>query len=271
MGYFDDIQFISAAELPGCQARVDRVFPETVSLEYLSGGALTYRIDGGAPVLLDEPAAFWHHPRHRYRYGPAEMEGQWDHHWVLMKGPRALRLVEEGLEPLSATGSLAVREAEAFREEMRALIRLTRRGDPRDQGRRVLLLEGLLERLLRQDRDGTATTPHETRIDALAERLRRHPFPVYDFEAEAARCHLSYSRFRHLFRERIGAAPHAFVLDCRMRQAAAMLHDPAVRVGEVAARCGYDDPARFSKLFRQRIGLSPRAYRRSLPQADSPT
>lgn len=35
-------------------------------------------------------------------------------------------------------------------------------------------------------------------------------------------------------------------------------------VSDVAARCGFDDPAYFSRLFRRRFGMTPREFRSML-------
>jgi AraC-like DNA-binding protein len=33
------------------------------------------------------------------------------------------------------------------------------------------------------------------------------------------------------------------------------------RIGDVAYRCGFDDPVHFTRLFRQRFGLTPSALK----------
>jgi AraC-like DNA-binding protein len=91
--------------------------------------------------------------------------------------------------------------------------------------------------------------------------MRAAPCREYDFAAAARQLNLSYSHFRRLFRQQQQRAPHDFLLHARMALAARELEDPARQVKDVAAACGYPDPARFSKLFRAKIGLSPQLYR----------
>jgi AraC-like DNA-binding protein len=48
----------------------------------------------------------------------------------------------------------------------------------------------------------------------------------------------------------------------RRQTAEAMLADPACRVGTVARRLGYGDPAHFARAFRRWTGTTPTAWRR---------
>ena len=64
----------------------------------------------------------------------------------------------------------------------------------------------------------------------------------------------------------------ALVDQWRRQTAEAMLADPACRVGTVARRLGYGDPAHFDRAFRRWTGATPTAFRREriegLPPAD---
>lgn len=264
MGYFDDIRFVSAAHMPGCTAFVDRRFPGTYSLEFCLAGRMTHAVDGRRAVVFDAPTAFWHHPRHQYRYGAVDEDG-WDHHYVTMRGRRAKRFVEEGLMPLAPGGYLPVADGRGFAEMFRALIGVVESGDPRRQGDGVVLLERLLMLLQHQPEPGDGAGSHGEAIDAVAEAILDAPTRDVDFRAEAAAAHLSYSHFRRLFRQRTGEAPHDYLLRCRMRYAGRLLRETDWMVKRVAGTCGYEDPAQFSRLFRKKIGLSPQQYRLAIP------
>ncbi|WP_242624354.1 helix-turn-helix transcriptional regulator [Micromonospora kangleipakensis] len=75
--------------------------------------------------------------------------------------------------------------------------------------------------------------------------------------------HLSLRSLHRLF-EGSGTTVAALIrtgrLDCCYRD----LADPRLRhltVRQVAARCGFRDPAHFSRAFRAAYGLSPREHR----------
>jgi len=224
-----------------------------------------YGVDRGPQTILDRPVAFWHHPRHRYQYGAVDERG-WDHHWVLLRGPRARRLVEDALLPLAATGYLFVPEPLVLAREFGELVELVNARDPRRQPEAVVRLERIVSLLVGWAAWEQAPAPRHAGVEQLAARLRAEPHGRRDFAAEAARLGLSYSHFRRLFRQQLGQAPHAFLLGCRMQAAARALREPGRQVKAVAAAAGYPDPAQFSKLFKRKIGMAPRQYRHLVPR-----
>jgi AraC-like DNA-binding protein len=114
--------------------------------------------------------------------------------------------------------------------------------------------------------------------ETLDEPPRLHPLPGIEAAKEFARTHFAepigvedmarvagYSRFHfsRLFAAREGTSPAAYVTDLRIRAAAALLHDTALPVATVAARCGFNDATYFSRAFRSAVGVSPGDFRRS--------
>ncbi len=264
MSYFDDIQFVRADVIPGCTAIVDTRFAGTYSLEFLLDGWMFYGVDGGRQIMIHEPIAFWHHPRHTYQYGALSERG-WDHHYVLMKGPRAKRIVEQGLMRLSPAFYLRVPEPRIFAEIFSECVELIVTDDPRRHADAVVLLERLVAMLTNWSRMPTAPDAFQAVVELIAEQVRKDPAIRYDFKEEAAAAGLSYSHFRRIFRNLVGRAPHDYLLACRMQLAARLLRNPALRVKEIAYELGYDDPAQFSKLFKNKVGLSPQQYRDAMP------
>ena len=265
MGYFDDIQFVSGAVMPGCTAVVDAQFKDTYSVEFMLAGKMAYGVDGGADAILDQPLAFWHHPRHSYQYGAVDARG-WDHHWVQICGPRARRLIEEALMPISRDFYVPITAPYLLAQEFRELVAILEIHEPRRHPEAVARLERIVALIVT---GGAAPLDSERRhagIESLAEKVREHPETDFDFEAEACRLHLSGSHFRRLFRRQIGQAPTEFLLSCRMRKAAGALQKPEAQVKSVAGALGYNDPAQFSKLFKKKIGVAPAHYLRAFPQ-----
>jgi AraC-like DNA-binding protein len=63
-----------------------------------------------------------------------------------------------------------------------------------------------------------------------------------------------------------GEAVADYVRELRLRRARDLLsrHTEAnTRIGDLAYRCGFDDPVHFTRLFRQRFGVTPSALRAS--------
>ena len=77
----------------------------------------------------------------------------------------------------------------------------------------------------------------------------------------AERVYLSTSRYSHLFRQMKGVSPGQYLQQFRIGKARELLISSNLSVGEIAARCGFDDLFYFSNLFRRLTGISPRGYR----------
>jgi len=72
---------------------------------------------------------------------------------------------------------------------------------------------------------------------------------------------LSGSRFAHLFRDRVGLSPRAFVEAERMARARQLLEMSDLPIKEIAAQLGFASEFYFSTRFRRSAGQSPRDFR----------
>jgi AraC-like DNA-binding protein len=74
-------------------------------------------------------------------------------------------------------------------------------------------------------------------------------------------CHRSLSSFKRDFKAAFGTTPGKWLLERRLRYAAAMLRDREQQVTQVALKCGFEDLSHFSRSFKQQFGLTPSDYR----------
>src|SRR5262249_3810682 len=72
---------------------------------------------------------------------------------------------------------------------------------------------------------------------------------------------MSYSKFRKLFKQATGEAPHQYHLNLRLDKARELLSTTNLNVTEVAYNLGFDSVFYFSKLFKIKNGVSPKSYR----------
>lgn len=79
--------------------------------------------------------------------------------------------------------------------------------------------------------------------------------------ARLAQC--SVSTLRRQFQEALGIPPYEWILQARIRRAQQLLGATSLRIKEIAAQVGFEDPFQFSRTFKQRIGSSPRQYRQA--------
>lgn len=79
----------------------------------------------------------------------------------------------------------------------------------------------------------------------------------------AQSANLSTSFFSRKFRQDTGYAPIEYFNHLRIQKACQLLHFSDLRVNEVGAQLGIDDPFYFSRLFKKQMGVSPAGYRKS--------
>ena len=68
---------------------------------------------------------------------------------------------------------------------------------------------------------------------------------------------ISRSHFARAFRNSVGMAPHAFVLQRRLARAVEWLTPRTLSMREVAARCGFADGAHLTRAFKSQFGRPP--------------
>jgi DNA-binding IclR family transcriptional regulator len=123
------------------------------------------------------------------------------------------------------------------------------------------------ERALARSQRGSALTraadaKMSDKIDTLMARLANPPFDTApDFNATAASLGMSYSSFRHFFRQRAGTSPAHYWNERRMAFAAHELAETSATIQQIAERCGFATPAYFTAAFTRSKGVSPTAFR----------
>jgi AraC-like DNA-binding protein len=106
---------------------------------------------------------------------------------------------------------------------------------------------GLTPRALRRVRDHIdAHLTENITLEALAEI------------AGLSRCH-----FARAFKQSVGTAPHAYLLQRRLERAERLLKETDVSLCQVALDSGFSDQSHFSSCFRRHFGESPRSFRRA--------
>ncbi|WP_461211434.1 AraC family transcriptional regulator [Desulfocurvus sp. DL9XJH121] len=79
----------------------------------------------------------------------------------------------------------------------------------------------------------------------------------------AALANLSPFHFVRVFRRAVGAPPHAYLLNARIRAARRLLATDA-RLADVAQETGFTDQAHLTNAFKRILGLTPGQYRKFL-------
>ncbi len=133
------------------------------------------------------------------------------------------------------------------------------RRDPYDSWMGQAALE---EALIRLQRVHAGAEPREdSRLRAGIDFAMSHLNTGFDVGAMAKASGLSTSRFSHLFRDRMGLSPRAFVEGERMVRARQLLEMSDLPIKDIAAQLGFASEFYFSTRFRRSTGHSPRSFR----------
>lgn len=76
----------------------------------------------------------------------------------------------------------------------------------------------------------------------------------------------SVSYLRAVFRERLGVSLGRYIRESRLSEAAQLLQEPAIKVTDVAERCGFESLVVFSRAFKNAFGISPKDYSKMVQQ-----
>ena len=87
------------------------------------------------------------------------------------------------------------------------------------------------------------------------------PITLNEISAEVM---LNPSYFSNLFKESMGMSYSKYLTEFRIDKAKELMKDPTVRIKEIAALVGYDDPRYFVKVFKTVTGLTPNIYKEKL-------
>ena len=83
-----------------------------------------------------------------------------------------------------------------------------------------------------------------------------------DFYALAQSNNYSYHRFRHLFKERFGVSPHAYLTTQRIEYAKRLLKNTPYSLTRIAYDCGFQSSSQFCNIFKKHTGTTPGEYKK---------
>lgn len=107
----------------------------------------------------------------------------------------------------------------------------------------------------------------EARVDAAVALMRRNisaPLRIPDIARAVG---MSPRRMEALFAARLGKTPRAVYGQIRLAEVKRLLGQSALSIGDVARRCGYEDPSAMGRAFRAAFGQSPSRFRAHAPSA----
>ena len=101
-------------------------------------------------------------------------------------------------------------------------------------------------------------------VTTVIEYMKCHYRTLLPVEEYARMCHLSKSRFEHVFKEHTGRTPVGYVYRIRVDVAMQLLETTDLRVSAIAEETGFNDSNYFTRVFRNYTGTTPVKYREQL-------
>ncbi|HUC16380.1 MAG TPA: AraC family transcriptional regulator [Acetobacteraceae bacterium] len=101
----------------------------------------------------------------------------------------------------------------------------------------------------------------QRRISDVVRHIEENCEEKLDLAGLARVARMSRYHFLRTFRRTLGITPYQFVLNLRMRHAAARLRGSPAPIATIAFEAGFGDLSTFNARFRNLFGVSPRAFR----------
>ncbi len=220
-----------------------------------SGGARFFTAEGD--VLLFPP-----HVPHDYDHAPPA--ARWTHLWIYFNPHE--HWVPLLHWPARGAGVLgfALSDPATRRRVRRAMERCLSLYRSPHRNRLAFCANALEEALLWCDtlNPFSSGSVRDARIDQAVALILKHYAQGLNATALARECHLSVSRFAHLFRQTTGMSPLRYRENLRIWKAQELLIGTTRSVKEISREVGFADPLYFSKVFRKNLGAGPKDFRR---------
>ncbi|MBR5308623.1 MAG: AraC family transcriptional regulator [Clostridia bacterium] len=122
----------------------------------------------------------------------------------------------------------------------------------------LMLVLSIMARDARLGRENEGRFSEVTMVADYMSRYYKTALPISEY---AAKCHLSKSRFEHVFKEHMGTTPMDYLFRIRIEAAKNLLESTELRISRIAEEVGFADANYFARVFKKYTGDSPAKYR----------
>ncbi len=131
---------------------------------------------------------------------------------------------------------------------------------------KLLIMEILIEISRMENKNDTeASNEFANIINYIDDNITKE----IDLKKLAKDYHMSYDRFRHIFKEIVGASPNRYITMGRLKKSITLLKSTELTITEIAMESGFTDAARYSVVFKRTFGSTPQAYRSSFAKSSN--
>ncbi len=94
-------------------------------------------------------------------------------------------------------------------------------------------------------------------IDDVCLHMNEHYTENLSLKYYADFCHMSVSRFAHVFKESVGSAPMDYIMNLKIKTAKELLLSSDFTVAGISEFLGFGTQNYFSRIFKIKVGVSP--------------
>lgn len=102
----------------------------------------------------------------------------------------------------------------------------------------------------------------EQLCEQVIDFIRQNLNTEVDFKKLASNHHLSYNRFRTVFKNNTGVSLQQYLIQERLEHAKRLMVNTDLSLKEISAKTGFNSLFYFSKIFKNKMGYSPGQIRR---------
>jgi len=242
-----DFEQTMGRTLPGCYL----VYVPTGkgTLETKSG---KWEVNSGDVMLL--------YPGEWHNYKPDEDTG-WEEYWM---GIRGEVLSNKILKDLFPNNSSYVKQM-GYQDELIFLfnqsIKLVKRNSPGFRKILAGIVLQLVAYVISYENQETGNREEEL-CKKIIDFIRENLNTDVDFKKLASEHHLSYNRFRTVFKNNTGVSLQQYLIQERLEHAKRLMVNTTLSLKEISAKTGFNSLFYFSKVFKNKMGYSPGQIRR---------
>ena len=235
---------------------------DSFTLVYITRGDGTFESHSAGEHSIREGDLFIVHPDEWHRYRPDQETG-WDEYWVEFDGEQARRIMRnEEFSSEKPVHSIGVDD-----QILRLFIEIAEATQVQVPGFEHIIAtqaSQIVARILARLRYNSAEAREmETLIRRARLHILKNSKQTINFQALARDLGISYSAFRHRFKQITGLPPGQYQIHIRLNQARRLLRNSPLSITDISEQLGFESIYYFSRLFKKKTGHSPLAFRNS--------
>lgn len=206
-----------------------------------------WKLNSGDVIIL--APGEWH------RYRPNKYTG-WEEYWIGFSTKFLSNLI---LTELLPTGTSYVKHI-GFTEELFFLFNKAFELTRQNGNGYKKIIAGIVMQLVAYVVSNEMEMPinrEEQLSREIVYYIKKHLSEEIDFKKLASEHHLSYNRFRSIFKNRTGMSLQQWVIHERLEKAKQLIINTSLSLKEISEKTGFDSPFYFSKMFKNKIGYAP--------------